>query len=85
MVDPDYDIYGSGLETDEENDPSITRPISGKNWPRSRDGAEAQRGRSSKEEVEPEEDETEEPEDFRMKMNMRKNLSQNSLRTKREL
>ena len=28
MVDPDYDIYGSGLETDEENDPSITRPIS---------------------------------------------------------
>ena len=28
MVDPDYDIYGAVSQTDEENDPSITRPIS---------------------------------------------------------
>ena len=27
MVDPDYDIYGSGLETDEENDPSMIEEI----------------------------------------------------------
>ena len=29
MVDPDYDIYGAVSQTDEENDPYVTRPISG--------------------------------------------------------
>ena len=28
MVDPDYDIYGAVSQTDEENDPYVTRPIS---------------------------------------------------------
>lgn len=28
MVDPDYDIYGDVSQTDEENDPYVTRPIS---------------------------------------------------------
>ena len=28
MVDPDYDMYGAVSQTDEENDPYVTRPIS---------------------------------------------------------
>ena len=28
LVDPDYDIYGAVSQTDEENDPYVTRPIS---------------------------------------------------------
>ena len=28
MVDPDYDIYGAVSQTDDENDPYVTRPIS---------------------------------------------------------
>lgn len=28
MVDPDYDIYGAVSQTDEENDPYVTKPIS---------------------------------------------------------
>ena len=63
MVDPDYDIYGSGLETDEENDPSITRPISREELAQIQ-GRRRSRVEEAVQEVEPEEDETEEPEDF---------------------
>ena len=64
MVDPDYDIYGSGLETDEENDPSITRPISREELAQIQGRRRSRVEEAAVQEVEPEEDETEEPEDF---------------------
>ena len=64
MVDPDYDIYGSGLETDEENDPSITRPISREELAQIQGRRRNRVEEAAVQEVEPEEDETEEPEDF---------------------
>ena len=64
MVDPDYDIYGSGLEIDEENDPSITRPISREELAQIQGRRRSRVEEAAVQEVEPEEDETEEPEDF---------------------
>ena len=64
MVDPDYDIYGSGLETDEENDPSITRPISREELAQIQGRRRSRVEEAAVQEVEPEEDETEEPEYF---------------------
>ena len=61
---PDYDIYGSGLETDEENDPSITRPISREELAQIQGRRRSRVEEAAVQEVEPEEDETEEPEDF---------------------
>lgn len=72
MVDPDYDIYGSGLETDEENDPSITRPISREELAQIQGRRRSRVEEAAVQEVEPEEDETEEPEDFSDEENMRK-------------
>ena len=60
MVDPDYDIYGSGLETDEENDPSITRPISREELAQIQGRRRSRVEEAAVQEVEPEEDEYEE-------------------------
>jgi len=60
MVDPDYDIYGSGLETDEENDPSITRPISREELAQIQGRRRSRVEEAAVQEVEPDEDEYEE-------------------------
>ena len=59
MVDPDYDIYGSGLETDEENDPSITRPISREELAQIQGRRRSRVEEAAVQEGEPEEEETE--------------------------